>query len=61
MISQIERDQVNPSIRVLEKLRVALHVPLSALLEDNELSPSCKSLSGARTSGPAFGSATKVW
>jgi len=34
MISQIERDQVNPSIRVLEKLRLALHVPLSALLED---------------------------
>jgi len=32
MISQIERDQVNPSIRVLEKLRIALHVPLSALL-----------------------------
>jgi len=35
MISQIERDQVNPSIRVLEKLRIALHVPLSALLEDS--------------------------
>jgi len=33
MISQIERDQANPSIRVLEKLRTALHVPLSTLLE----------------------------
>jgi len=40
MISQIERDQVNPSIRVLEKLRLALHVPLSALLEDNSASAS---------------------
>jgi len=38
MISQIERDQVNPSIRVLEKLRLALHVPLSALLEDGDAS-----------------------
>lgn len=35
MISQIERDQANPSIRVLEKLRVALRIPLSALLEDS--------------------------
>ncbi|MFC4278120.1 helix-turn-helix domain-containing protein [Achromobacter aloeverae] len=35
MISQIERDQANPSIRMLEKLRTALHVPLSALLEDD--------------------------
>lgn len=41
MISQIERDQANPSILVLEKLRTALHVPLSALLE------------GEGTTGPA--------
>jgi transcriptional regulator with XRE-family HTH domain len=34
MISQIERDLTNPSIRTLERLRDALGVPLSALLED---------------------------
>jgi len=44
MISQIERDQVNPSIRVLEKLRLALHVPLSALLEDGGASGSSSAL-----------------
>jgi transcriptional regulator with XRE-family HTH domain len=34
MISQIERSLTNPSIRTLERLRHALSVPLSALLED---------------------------
>lgn len=33
MISQIERGTANPSIRILERLRVALDVPLNALLE----------------------------
>lgn len=33
MISQIERDQANPSLKILERLRAALNVPLSALLE----------------------------
>jgi transcriptional regulator with XRE-family HTH domain len=33
MISQVERGTANPSIRILERLRVALEVPLSALLE----------------------------
>lgn len=36
MISQIERGLSNPSIRILERLRVALAVPLTALLEDDE-------------------------
>jgi transcriptional regulator with XRE-family HTH domain len=34
MISQIERSMTNPSIRTLERLREALAVPLTALLED---------------------------
>lgn len=33
MISQIERGVANPSIRILERLRIALGVPMSALLE----------------------------
>lgn len=33
MISQIERNQANPSLKVLEKLRLALGVSLSQLLE----------------------------
>ena len=33
MISQIERDVANPSLKIMEKLRNALNVPLSALLE----------------------------
>ena len=33
MISQVERGTANPSIRILERLRIALDVPLSALLE----------------------------
>jgi transcriptional regulator with XRE-family HTH domain len=36
MISQIERSLTNPSVRTLERLRLALAVPLSALLEDGE-------------------------
>lgn len=35
MVSQIERDLSNPSVRLLERLRVALEVPLTALLEDD--------------------------
>jgi transcriptional regulator with XRE-family HTH domain len=34
MVSQIERDLSNPSVRMLERLRVALDVPLTALLDD---------------------------
>lgn len=37
MVSQIERDLSNPSVRMLERLRVALDVPLTALLEDDDL------------------------
>ena len=33
MISQIERNLANPSVRILERLRVALNVPLTTLLE----------------------------
>lgn len=33
MISQIERNLANPSVRMLERLRVALNVPLTTLLE----------------------------
>jgi transcriptional regulator with XRE-family HTH domain len=37
MISQIERDQANPSLKILERLRAALNVTLSALLESPDL------------------------
>jgi transcriptional regulator with XRE-family HTH domain len=37
MISQIERDQANPSLKILERLRAALNGPLSALLETADL------------------------
>ncbi|MCM2552520.1 cupin domain-containing protein [Burkholderia glumae] len=33
-VSQVERNKANPSVRILERLRQALSVPLSALLED---------------------------
>ncbi|WP_051376718.1 helix-turn-helix domain-containing protein [Burkholderia sp. WSM2232] len=33
MISQIERNKANPSLKILDKLRIALDVPLSAFLE----------------------------
>ena len=36
MVSQIERDLSNPSVRMLERLRTALDVPLTALLEDDD-------------------------
>lgn len=39
MVSQIERDLSNPSVRLLERLRVALEVPLTALLEDDVQPP----------------------
>lgn len=35
-ISQIERNQTNPTIRMLEQLRIALQVPLTALLENDD-------------------------
>ncbi|TDY96394.1 UNVERIFIED_ORG: XRE family transcriptional regulator [Herbaspirillum seropedicae] len=38
-VSQVERNKANPSMRILERLRVALSVPLSALLEDAEATP----------------------
>lgn len=34
MISQIERGKTNPSIKILDRLRMALGVPLTALLEE---------------------------
>lgn len=39
MISQIERGMANPSVRTLEKLRVALDVPLTTLLEGDGDAP----------------------
>ncbi|MBH1965853.1 MAG: cupin domain-containing protein [Comamonadaceae bacterium] len=33
MISQVERGLANPSVRILERLRIALDVPLTTLLE----------------------------
>ncbi len=39
MISQIERGLTNPSIKVLERLHIALSVPLTALLEDSKPEP----------------------
>jgi Predicted transcriptional regulators len=35
-ISQIERNLTNPTVRVLEQLRLVLKVPLSAFLEEAE-------------------------
>ncbi len=35
-VSQIERNKANPSVRILERLRQALAVPLSALLEEDD-------------------------
>ena len=35
-ISQIERNLTNPTVRVLEQLRLVLKVPLSAFLEEGE-------------------------
>ncbi|MCP1118128.1 helix-turn-helix domain-containing protein [Robbsia andropogonis] len=37
MISQIERGLANPSVRILEQLRVALDVPLTTLLEGDDV------------------------
>ncbi|HEX7683593.1 MAG TPA: cupin domain-containing protein [Trinickia sp.] len=34
-VSQVERNKANPSVRILERLRQALSVPLSALLEED--------------------------
>lgn len=39
MLSQIERDRANPSLKTLTRLRHALGVPLSALFEDTPYSP----------------------
>ncbi|MBZ7924878.1 cupin domain-containing protein [Ensifer adhaerens] len=36
MISQIERDISSPSIRILERLRTAMDIPLMALLETSD-------------------------
>jgi len=34
-VSQVERNKANPSVRILERLRQALSVPLTALLEED--------------------------
>ena len=39
MLSQLERDRANPSLRVLTQIRDALGAPISALFEDNTLIP----------------------
>lgn len=35
-VSQVERNKANPSMRILERLRLALSVPLTALLEEDD-------------------------
>jgi transcriptional regulator with XRE-family HTH domain len=35
-VSQVERNKANPSVRILERLRQALVVPLTALLEEDD-------------------------
>lgn len=35
-VSQVERNKANPSVRILERLRQALSVPLTALLEEED-------------------------
>ena len=35
-VSQVERNKANPSVRILERLRRALSVPLTALLEEDD-------------------------
>ena len=35
-VSQVERNKANPSMRILERLRQALSVPLTALLEEDD-------------------------
>ncbi len=37
-ISQIERNLTNPTVRVLEQLRMVLKVPLTAFLEESAMS-----------------------
>jgi transcriptional regulator with XRE-family HTH domain len=39
MLSQIERDQANPSLRILSQLRTALGAPISALFEEPRAVP----------------------
>lgn len=39
MLSQVERGLANPSIRVLERIRTALGVPLTALLDNTSTQP----------------------
>lgn len=39
MLSQIERDRANPSLRLLTQIRIALGVPLSQLFDDTEPRP----------------------
>lgn len=38
-ISQIERNLSNPTVRMLEQLRIVLNVPLTAFLENEEHDP----------------------
>jgi transcriptional regulator with XRE-family HTH domain len=39
LLSEIERDLANPSLKTLTRIRMALDVPLSALFEDREQVP----------------------
>lgn len=54
MVSQIERDLSNPSVRMLERLRVALDVPLTALLEDDDLQQPMKEFVRRANQRPHF-------
>lgn len=54
MVSQIERDLSNPSVRMLERLRVALDVPLTALLEDADPQQSKKEFVRRANERPHF-------
>ena len=57
-VSQVERNKANPSMRILERLRQALSVPLTALLEGDDavsdpVATSCAEHPGGRCSTSA--------
>lgn len=56
MVSQVERNKSNPSVRILERLRQALSVPLSSLLEDDGTTshPEIETFVRRRTDRPNF-------
>lgn len=53
-ISQIERNLSNPTVRMLEQLRIVLNVPLTAFLENEEHDPRCGTLCQTIAGAPGF-------